>query len=153
MSFRRIGARTPSGPRSRSYAADHPRDPGPGASGLEFGRPVTIGADVWIGGGAIILPGVAVGDSAVIGAGSVVTRDVPGRRDSRRQSGAVKGLTPERVPSYRQEKGMNVPPVRDTACITTMLASRNSSAVLGQTLRAPAQFDDRNVALRSSNSG
>ena len=44
--------------------------------GLEFGRPVTIGSDVWIGGGAIILPGITIGDGAIIGAGSVVTRDV-----------------------------------------------------------------------------
>jgi maltose O-acetyltransferase len=43
----------------------------------EYGRPVTIGSDVWVGGGAIILPGVSIGDRAVIGAGSVVTRDVP----------------------------------------------------------------------------
>jgi maltose O-acetyltransferase len=43
---------------------------------LEFGRPVRIGCDVWIGGGAIILPGVTIGDGAVVGAGSVVTRDV-----------------------------------------------------------------------------
>jgi maltose O-acetyltransferase len=44
---------------------------------LEYGRPVTIGENVWIGGGAIILPGVTVGDGTVIGAGAVVTRDVP----------------------------------------------------------------------------
>jgi maltose O-acetyltransferase len=43
----------------------------------EFGKPVEIGADVWVGGGAIILPGVRIGDRAVIGAGSVVARDVP----------------------------------------------------------------------------
>jgi maltose O-acetyltransferase len=43
----------------------------------EFGRPITIGSDVWVGGGALILPGVTIGASAVIGAGSVVTRDVP----------------------------------------------------------------------------
>ncbi|NNU43108.1 hypothetical protein HK415_07980 [Ramlibacter sp. B156] len=43
----------------------------------EYGKPVTIGSDVWIGGGAIILPGVQVGDRAVIGAGSVVSRDIP----------------------------------------------------------------------------
>jgi maltose O-acetyltransferase len=43
----------------------------------EFGQPVEIGSDVWVGGGAIILPGVRIGSRAVIGAGSVVTRDVP----------------------------------------------------------------------------
>ena len=43
----------------------------------EYGRPVTIGQDVWVGAGAIICPGVSIGDGAVIGAGSVVTRDVP----------------------------------------------------------------------------
>lgn len=43
----------------------------------EYGRPVEIGADVWVGGGAIILPGVRIGSRAVIGAGSVVTRDIP----------------------------------------------------------------------------
>ena len=44
---------------------------------MEFGRPKHIGRNVWIGGGAIILPGVTIGDDALIGAGSVVTRDVP----------------------------------------------------------------------------
>ena len=43
----------------------------------EFGKPIEIGSDVWVGGGAIILPGVRIGSRAVIGAGSVVTRDVP----------------------------------------------------------------------------
>ena len=43
----------------------------------EFGRPVEIGSDVWVGGGAIVLPGVRIGSRAVVGAGSVVTRDVP----------------------------------------------------------------------------
>jgi maltose O-acetyltransferase len=45
--------------------------------GVEYGKPVEIGSDVWVGGGAIILPGVRVGSRTVIGAGSVVTRDVP----------------------------------------------------------------------------
>jgi maltose O-acetyltransferase len=44
--------------------------------GLELGRPIAIGRNVWIGGGAIILPGVTVGDDAIVGAGAVVTRDV-----------------------------------------------------------------------------
>ena len=73
-----IGDRTQIGPAVQIYAADHPRDAKTRADGLEFGRPVRIGSDVWIGGGAIILPGVRIGDGAVIGAGSVVTRDVAG---------------------------------------------------------------------------
>ena len=71
-----IGDRTQIGPAVQIYAADHPRDAKTRAEGLEFGRPVRIGSDVWIGGGAILLPGVSIGDGAVIGAGSVVTRDV-----------------------------------------------------------------------------
>src|SRR6266404_8223957 len=62
---------------------------GPRAAGLEFGRPVRIGCNVWIGGGAIILPGVSIGDDALIGAGSVVTRDIP--------AGAVAFGNPARV--------------------------------------------------------
>jgi maltose O-acetyltransferase len=71
-----IGDRTQIGPAVQIYAADHPRDAETRKTGLEFGRPVRIGADVWIGGGAILLPGVTIGDGALIGAGSVVTRDV-----------------------------------------------------------------------------
>jgi maltose O-acetyltransferase len=71
-----IGDRTQIGPAVQIYAADHPRDIELRRQDLELGRPVRIGRDVWIGGGAIILPGVTVGDEAVIGAGSVVTRDV-----------------------------------------------------------------------------
>jgi len=55
----------------------HPRDSALRASGLEHGRPVRIGRNVWIGAGAIILPGVSIGDDATIGAGSVDTRELP----------------------------------------------------------------------------
>jgi maltose O-acetyltransferase len=72
-----IGANTQIGPAVQIYAADHPRDAAQRRDGLEFGRPVSIGSNVWIGGGAIILPGVTIGDDAIVGAGSVVTRDVP----------------------------------------------------------------------------
>lgn len=72
-----IGAKTQIGPGVQIVTADHPRDPRQRESGLEFGRPVDIGRNVWIGAGAIILPGVTIGDDAIIGAGSVVTRRVP----------------------------------------------------------------------------
>lgn len=72
-----IGDQTQIGPAVQILTADHPRDPAQRAEGVEFGKPVTIGRNVWIGGGAVILPGVTIGDDAVIGAGSVVTRDVP----------------------------------------------------------------------------
>lgn len=72
-----IGARTQIGPAVQIYAADHPRDANLRREGLEFGRPVRIGRDVWIGGGSMILPGVTIGEDAIIGAGSVVTRDIP----------------------------------------------------------------------------
>ncbi len=76
----RIGDRTQIGPYVQILTADHPRDAAARAAGIENGAPVTIGTDVWIGGGAIILPGKNIGDGAVIGAGAVVTGDVdPGR--------------------------------------------------------------------------
>jgi maltose O-acetyltransferase len=71
-----IGAGAQVGPAVQIYAADHPRDAAVQKTGAEFGRPVTIGQNVWIGGGAIILPGITIGDDAVIGAGAVVTRNV-----------------------------------------------------------------------------
>jgi maltose O-acetyltransferase len=72
-----IGDLTQIGPGVQILAADHPRDAAQRKSLLEFGRPVRIGANVWIGAGALIMPGVTIGDDAIIGAGSVVTRDVP----------------------------------------------------------------------------
>ena len=71
-----IGEGTAIGPAVQILAADHPRDPKLRQQKVRFGRPVTIGANVWIGGGAIILPGVTIGDDAIVGAGSIVTRDV-----------------------------------------------------------------------------
>lgn len=72
-----IGDDVQIGPAVQLYTATHPLDPAVRRSGLEAARPVRIGDNVWIGGGAIVLPGVTIGDDAVIGAGSVVTRDVP----------------------------------------------------------------------------
>ncbi|KAJ1975343.1 hypothetical protein H4R34_004374 [Dimargaris verticillata] len=72
-----IGDNAMLGPNVHIYTACHPLDATERSSLWEFSKPVKIGNDVWIGGGAIILPGVTVGDRAVIGAGSVVTKDVP----------------------------------------------------------------------------
>jgi maltose O-acetyltransferase len=72
----RIGDYTLIGTAVQIYTPMHPLDAGQRRV-AEFGKPVNIGSDVWIGGGAIILPGVSIGSRAVIGAGSVVTRDVP----------------------------------------------------------------------------
>ena len=71
-----IGDRTMLGPGVHIYCADHHHDPARRREGLERALPVAIGADVWIGGRAVILPGVTVGDGALIAAGAVVTRDV-----------------------------------------------------------------------------
>jgi maltose O-acetyltransferase len=71
-----IGPFTQIGPSVQMYTADHPQDSETRRSGIEFGRQISIGANVWIGGNAIILPGTTIGDNAIIGAGSVVTRDV-----------------------------------------------------------------------------
>lgn len=64
------------GPRVGFYTAGHPIDPEVRKTGLEFGLPITVGNNVWIGGNAIILPGITIGDNAIIGAGSVVTKSV-----------------------------------------------------------------------------
>ena len=59
------------------YTAYHPLDRPPRVAGWEAAKPIRIGSGVWIGGGAIVLPGVTIGDGCVVGAGSVVTRDLP----------------------------------------------------------------------------
>jgi len=71
-----IGDFTLFGPAVQIYTPLHPWNAAARRS-EENGKPVDVGSDVWVGGGAIILPGVSIGDRAVIGAGSVVTRDIP----------------------------------------------------------------------------
>jgi maltose O-acetyltransferase len=72
----RVGDFTFFGPAVQIYAATHPMNAQLRRT-QEFGKPITIGSDVWVGGGAIICPGVSIGSRTIIGAGSVVTRDIP----------------------------------------------------------------------------
>lgn len=74
-----IGSHVLFGPAVQLYTATHPLRASERRTGLEGGRPIRIGDDVWLGGGVIVVPGVSIGDGAVIGAGSVVTKDVPAR--------------------------------------------------------------------------
>lgn len=72
-----IGANCQIAPNVSIYTAGHPVHPAVRNTGYEYGIPVVIGDNVWIGGSAVILPGVHVGNNVVIGAGSVVTKDLP----------------------------------------------------------------------------
>lgn len=72
-----IGDNCMFGPNVQLYTATHPLEPVKRNSGLEFGKPITIGNNVWIGGGAVLTPGVALADNVVVAAGAVVTKSVP----------------------------------------------------------------------------
>jgi maltose O-acetyltransferase len=72
-----IGEDCQIGPNVQLLTPTHPVEPQPRRDRLEAARPITIGDNVWLGGGAIVLPGVTIGDNSVIGAGAVVTRDIP----------------------------------------------------------------------------
>ena len=64
-------------PNCGFYTAGHPLDAQQRNSGLEYAKPLTVGDNVWFGGNVIVLPGVTIGDNVVIGAGSVVNKDIP----------------------------------------------------------------------------
>ena len=72
-----IGEDCQIGPNVQLLTPVHPMAPQPRKDRLEAARPITVGNNVWLGGGAIICPGVTIGDNSVIGAGAVVTRDIP----------------------------------------------------------------------------
>ena len=72
-----IGKNAQIAPNVAIYTAGHPIHPASRNSGYEYGIPVTIGDNVWIGGSVCVMPGVTIGSNVVIGAGSVVTRDIP----------------------------------------------------------------------------
>ena len=85
----RIGAVCQLAPRVQLLTATHPIDPGPRRVGWESAEPIAIGDNVWLGGGAIVCPGVMIGEDTVVGAGAVVTRDLP--------AGVVAAGVPARV--------------------------------------------------------
>lgn len=72
-----VGDHTQLGPGVQLLTADHPREPELRAQDIEFARPVAIGGNCWIGAGAILCPGVSVGSASIVGAGSIVTKDIP----------------------------------------------------------------------------
>jgi maltose O-acetyltransferase len=73
----RIGSNVLFGPNVQIYTAAHPIDALDRRTGLECAKPIVIGDDCWIGGSAIISPGVTIGDKCIVGAGAVVTKDIP----------------------------------------------------------------------------
>jgi maltose O-acetyltransferase len=84
-----IGAACQIAPRVQLLTATHPIDPEPRRLGWEYGKPITIADNVWLGAGVIVCPGVSIGEDTVVGAGAVVTRDLP--------AGVVAAGTPARV--------------------------------------------------------
>ena len=84
-----IGARCQIGTRVQLLTAGHPVDPEPRRRGWEYGQSITIADNVWLGGGAIVCPGVSIGEDTVVGAGAVVSRDLP--------AGVVAAGVPARV--------------------------------------------------------
>lgn len=72
-----IGSNVLIAPNVQIYTATHPTNADERRTWLQFAKPITIGDDCWIGGGAIICPGVTIGDRCIIGAGAVVTKDIP----------------------------------------------------------------------------
>jgi len=73
----RLGDDAMIGPNTVLACTDHDRDPQRRAAGMEWGRPITIGARAWIGANVTVLPGVTIGADAIVGSGSLVSRDVP----------------------------------------------------------------------------
>lgn len=73
----KIGNNVMIGPNCGIYTAGHPENVEIRNYGLEYAKPITIGNNVWIGGNVVILPGVTISDNSIIGAGSIVTKDIP----------------------------------------------------------------------------
>jgi maltose O-acetyltransferase len=99
-----IGARCQIGTRVQLLTASHPVDPEPRRIGWEYGQSISIADNVWLGGGAIVCPGVSIGEDTVVGAGAVVSRDLP--------AGVVAAGVPARVlREIGEEDRIEVPPL------------------------------------------
>jgi maltose O-acetyltransferase len=92
----KLGDRVLIGPAVQIYTATHPLDAQERGAFWEFGKPIVIGSDVWIGGGAVICPGVILGDRVVVAAGAVVTKSFP--------SDVVIGGNPAKIIRYLSSK-------------------------------------------------
>ena len=88
-------------PQCGFYASGHPLDAAIRREEREFALPITVGNDVWFGGGVKVLPGVTIGDNVVIGAGSVVSRDIP----SNSMAVGVPARVVKTLPALDDEKG------------------------------------------------
>jgi maltose O-acetyltransferase len=84
-----IGDNVLIGPHARLFTPNHPLDPAVRAEGWELGLPIRIEDRAWLGGSVVVCPGVTIGEGAIVGAGSVVTKDVP--------AGAIVGGNPAKV--------------------------------------------------------
>lgn len=113
-----IGADCQIGPGVQLLTPTHPVDPDARRAGWEAAAPVTVGDNVWLGGGAVVLPGVTIGDDSVVGAGAVVTKDVP--------AGVVVVGNPARV-VRRVRPESPVAPATDGAVPHAPAATRGSS--------------------------
>ncbi|KAG2187800.1 hypothetical protein INT44_005490 [Umbelopsis vinacea] len=89
------------GPNVQVYTATHPVDAVERCSGVEYAKEITIGNMCWIGGGAILCPGVKIGDRSVVAAGAVVTKDVP--------SDVVVGGNPAKIIKHLKPSAENEP--------------------------------------------
>lgn len=105
-----IGKNVQIAPNVSIYTAGHPIHPDTRNTGYEYGIPITIGDNVWIGGNVVILPGVTIGDNVVIGAGSVVSKDIA---DNKIVIGnpckVVREITEEDRTYYFKDKEFDVP--------------------------------------------
>ena len=98
-----IGAACQIATRVQFLTATHPIDPEPRRTGWEYAEPITLGDNVWLGGGVIVCPGVSIGQDTVVGAGAVVTRDLP--------EGVVAAGVPARVlREIGEQDRVEVPP-------------------------------------------